>query len=82
MTGAGDRFARRITPLPLRRWWAVDRIRVPARSRLAHNGVLFLDELPEFSPRVLEALREPLETGSITSRGPRGKQNSRHSSSW
>jgi magnesium chelatase family protein len=32
----------------------------------AHHGLLFLDELPEFDHRVLEALREPLETGAIT----------------
>jgi magnesium chelatase family protein len=56
---------------------------VPARSTLAHHGVLFLDELPEFRRNVLEPLRQPLEERRLTVRAARAPWSSPQTcSSW
>ncbi len=65
---AGDhagRFARPTTPLPRAALVGGGAVPRPGEISLAHGGVLFLDELPEFPRSTLEGLRQPLEEGRL-----------------
>ena len=57
-------------------WWAAGATRVRGEISLAHHGVLFLDEMAEFSRHVLDVLRQPLEEGCVRVAARRGPSRS------
>ena len=54
----------------------------PGEISLAHRGVLFLDELPEFGPRVLEVIRQPIEDKMVTISQAQGTLTFRQIFNW
>jgi predicted ATPase with chaperone activity len=61
------KFGQKLAPTASNRWQSTGGLKVkPGEVSLAHLGVLFLDELPEFQRAVLDSLRQPLETGTIS----------------
>ena len=83
LVAAAHRSGRRTTRRRRSRWSAAGRRTLrPGEVSLAHGGVLFLDELAEFAPAALDALRQPLEEGTVTVEPAPGTPCCRPTSSW